>query len=59
MNHTEWETEICLIIAGTLQISYSDALGIIDAQPFVMSQAWARDDSPKQTADKILQEVTA
>jgi hypothetical protein len=54
MNNTEWFTETCLMVANRLGISYGDALDIMEAQSFLLSQCWGKDLSSEETATKII-----
>lgn len=49
-----WEAEVTQLIADQLDIGYSDAAGIVEAQVFFMQQSWTKGMTAKQTADKIL-----
>lgn len=54
--HSEWEREVISAIAFALDVTYSDATGIVLAQPFYMAQSWSKGLDAKATAQKILDE---
>jgi hypothetical protein len=41
-NYSNWETAVVDTIAGALEISHSDASGMVEAQPFHMQQSWGK-----------------
>ncbi|MBM5458666.1 hypothetical protein H8F21_13935 [Pseudomonas sp. P66] len=53
-NYTAWETEITQLIADDLEISYSDAAGMVEAQDFFLIQPWGKGMTARETADVIL-----
>lgn len=57
MSKCEWETAVAEEVAEILQVSYSDASGICDGQPFYMQQSWVKGMDAKQTAAKIIAEA--
>ncbi|MPQ69428.1 hypothetical protein [Pseudomonas sp. MWU12-2323] len=58
-NYTSWEEAVTQKIADTQEISYSDAAGIVEGQPFFMQQSWGKGMDADQTAEKILAATTA
>lgn len=54
VSYHEWEGAVVEAVADALEISRSDAAGVVEAQPFYMAQAWGVDLDARQTADKIL-----
>lgn len=54
MMKSEWETSVIEAVAEALDVGYSDAAGVVEAQPFYMQQSWGMDLDVKQTAEKIL-----
>lgn len=54
MLKSEWETSVIEAVAEALDIDYSDAAGVVEAQPFYMQQSWGLELGAKQTAEKIL-----
>lgn len=53
-NYSNWETAVVDTIAGALEISHSDASGMVEAQPFHMQQSWGKGMDAQQTSIKIL-----
>lgn len=54
--HTRWEGDVIDAVADKLEITYSDATGVVLAQPFYMAQAWSKGLDAKETAQKIIME---
>ncbi|WP_119737011.1 hypothetical protein [Pseudomonas sp. Larv2_ips] len=54
MKYFEWEGAVTQAVADALQVSRSDASGIVEAQPFYMQQSWGKGMDALQTAAKIL-----
>jgi hypothetical protein len=54
--YSEWEGEVTQFVADVLDISYSDAAGIVEGQPFYVQQAWGKGLDSRETADQILKE---
>lgn len=52
-----WEEAVTQQIAVTLEVSYSDASSVVEAQPFYIQQSWAKGMDAQQTAEKILAEA--
>lgn len=52
--YSRWEEEVVELISIALEISYSDASGVVEAQPFYMAQAWAQERTPAEVAGKVL-----
>lgn len=48
-----WEESVANSLSDKLEISFSDAQGIIESNEFYMAQAWAKGMDSKQTADYI------
>lgn len=49
-----WEMAIILKVEKDLNVSNSDASGIVDAQSFLTAQSWGKGLSAEQTADLII-----
>ncbi len=54
MKYFEWEGAVTEAVAEALQVSHSDASGVVEAQPFYMQQSWGKGMDAQQTAAKIL-----
>lgn len=54
--HASWEEEVINAVARDLMITYSDATGIVEAQPFYMAQSWSKGLDAQDTAQKIIDE---
>lgn len=54
MKYFEWEGAVTEAVAEALQVSLSDASGVVEAQPFYMQQSWGKGMDAQQTAAKIL-----
>lgn len=54
MKYSEWEEAVVEAVAEVLEISCSDASGVVEAQPFYMQQSWGGGLSAQQAAAKIL-----
>ncbi|MDF4211110.1 hypothetical protein P2W50_31150 [Pseudomonas protegens] len=54
MKYFEWEGAVTEAVAEAMGISFSDASGVVDAQPFYMQQSWDKGMDAQQTATKIL-----
>ena len=54
MEYSEWEDEITAIVEVDLELTRSDAQGIVEAQSFVMSQCWGKGLLPKESADCVV-----
>lgn len=52
-NFAEWEGEVTRHIEELLEVPTSDAQGIVEAQPFIMQQAWGEGFDPVETAARI------
>jgi hypothetical protein len=52
-SYASWEEAVANSLSDKLEISYSDAQGIIESNEFYMAQAWAKGMDSKQTADFI------
>ncbi|MNJ43263.1 hypothetical protein D3C77_382620 [compost metagenome] len=57
--YAEWEQAVTQQIADTIEVSYSDAAGVVEGQPFYMQQSWGKGMDASQTAEKILAETSA
>lgn len=55
-SRTAWEGDVIDIVAEALEVTHSDATGIVDAQAFRMAQAWARGDGAKAAAESVIAE---
>jgi len=54
--HTDWEGAVISAVAARLEITYSDATGIVGAQPFCMAQAWSQGQDAETTAQNVIAE---
>ncbi|MFJ2456672.1 hypothetical protein ACIOWK_34075 [Pseudomonas protegens] len=54
--YSAWEGEVIQFVADDLDISFSDATGIVLGQPFYVQQSWGKGMSSRETADKVLKE---
>lgn len=54
--YSVWEGEVTQFVADDLEISHSDAAGIVEGQPFYVQQAWGKGLNSRETADKVLKE---
>ncbi|VVN27796.1 hypothetical protein PS623_04625 [Pseudomonas fluorescens] len=54
MGHADWEASVTEAIAEVLEISYSEATGVIEAQDFYIQQSWGLGLNPQETAAKII-----
>ncbi|MNC73949.1 hypothetical protein D3C75_1252320 [compost metagenome] len=52
--YSEWEEAVIERVADALEVGYSDAAGVVEAQPFYMQQSWGMGLDAEQTATKIL-----
>lgn len=57
--YTEWEEAVTEQVADTMEVSYSDAAGVVEGQPFYMQQSWAKGMDALKTAEKIVAEATS
>ncbi|WP_421526902.1 hypothetical protein [Pseudomonas brenneri] len=57
LSYTAWEGEVVEIVAEALQVSRSDASGVVEGQPFCMQQSWGKGMNAQQTATKLLVEA--
>ncbi|WP_449103067.1 hypothetical protein [Pseudomonas extremaustralis] len=53
----EWENEVVLQLAESMDVSYSDASGVAEAQTFYIQQSWAKGLNATDTARKVLAEI--
>jgi hypothetical protein len=53
-NYLNWETSVVDALAGALEVSHSDASGMVEAQPFHMQQSWDKGMDAQQVSTKIL-----
>ncbi|NOR58952.1 MAG: hypothetical protein GQ474_10565 [Sulfurimonas sp.] len=51
--YAEWEGEITAGLETKLNITTSDAQGIVEAQNFLLKQSWAKGDSSKEVVEKL------
>lgn len=58
LTYNEWEEKVTYELKMMLDITNSDAQGIVEAQPFKMQQSWTKGLSPKETA-KIIDEESS
>jgi hypothetical protein len=56
-NYSEWETAVVQQLAESMEISYSDASGVVEAQTFYIQQSWAKGLDATDTARKVLSEI--
>lgn len=59
MKYFEWEGAVVEAVADALQVSHSDASGIVEAQPFYMQQSWGKGLDAQQTAAKVIESAQA
>ncbi|KPB16862.1 hypothetical protein AL053_03860 [Pseudomonas savastanoi pv. fraxini] len=59
MKYFEWEGAVTEAVSEALAISHSDAVGIVEAQPFYMQQSWGKGMDPQLTAAKIMDAAQA
>lgn len=52
--YAKWEEEVTQSIADEMDISFSDAAGIVEGQPFYMTQSWGMALDAEATAVKII-----
>jgi hypothetical protein len=52
-NFAEWEGEVTRHIEELLEATTSDAQGIVEAQPFIMQQAWGEGIPPAEAAARV------
>ncbi|MBF8164313.1 hypothetical protein [Stutzerimonas frequens] len=55
-SYSQWEEAVTQRVAETSQITYSEAAGLVEGQPFALQQAWGLGLDANQTADKLLAE---
>lgn len=53
MEYSKWEDEVTTIVGNDLEMSRSDAQGVVEAQSFIMSQCWGKGLEPKETANYV------
>lgn len=54
MSYAEWEDAIISAVEERDQVTRSDAQGIVEAQPFVMSQCWGMGLTPEAAVEQVL-----
>lgn len=54
LNRTEWVSEIRDYLSGSLDITNSDAQGMVSAYDFELAQEWAKDSSPQTAAERLI-----
>lgn len=54
MTYFEWEGAVIEAVAESMATSYSDAAGVVEAQPFYMQQSWGKRMDAQLTAAKII-----
>jgi hypothetical protein len=52
--YSQWEEHVTQCIADELEISFSDAAGIVEGQDFYMTQSWGMALDASATAAKII-----
>jgi len=53
LSHAEWLMNVTFELEQIAGVNTSDAQGIIEAQPFIIIQAWAKDSHVKETAERV------
>lgn len=53
-DYTSWEGEVINAVASSLEITYSDATGIVGAQPFCMAQSWSKSLDANTAAEHVI-----
>ncbi|RMN20444.1 hypothetical protein ALQ64_00643 [Pseudomonas cannabina] len=56
-NYSEWETAVVQQLAESMEISYSDASGVVEAQTFHIQQSWVKGLDATEAARKVLSEI--
>ena len=54
MTFIEWENQICDLIVGSLEISRSDAQGIMEANDSLLCAQWNTNRKPHDATQSIL-----
>ncbi len=54
MNREQWESEVADYLSTELDITTSDAQGIVAAETFVMTQEWSKGSTPTQAGDRLI-----
>lgn len=57
--YTDWEAAVTEQIAEGVELTYGDAAGLLEGQPFTVQQAWTLGLEPQQAAVKIIAAATA
>ncbi len=52
-DYEKWKGDIYYLIAEQLECTTSDAQGVVDAQDFVVDQAWGQGLSAEETAKRV------
>lgn len=55
MKYFEWEGAVIEVVAELMAISYSNAAGVVEAQPFYMQQSWGKGMDAQLTAAKVIE----
>jgi len=55
MEYFEWECAVTEAVAAAIEVSYSDASGIVEAQPFVVQQCWGKGTAAEKTAAEVIE----
>lgn len=56
--YTDWEAAVTEQIAEGEDLTYGDAAGLLEGQPFTVQQAWTLGLEPPQAAEKIIAAAT-
>lgn len=54
----DWVGEIYAAVEQQIEVTRSDAQGIVDGQAFVLAQQWAMDSTPEDAARAIIKSAT-
>lgn len=56
-NYSEWETAVVQQLAESMEISYSDASGVVEAHSFHMQQSWTSGLDAAECVRKMLKNI--
>ncbi|WP_409286834.1 hypothetical protein [Pseudomonas guariconensis] len=56
--YSQWEEAVVALVAEKLEITHSDAEGVVQAQDFYMVQSWGKGMNAEETAEKVISEST-
>lgn len=52
-NYTQWEGDVINLVAHNMEMTYSDATGVVDVESFAMRQAWSLGLNAEDAAKKV------